>query len=145
MSPEQVRGEKLDARTDLFSFGLVIYEMATGKRAFSEDTAAELHEAILNRSPVPVRELDPALPPRLEGIINKALEKDRNARCQSAAELRADLEQLKRDAESGQSAAPSSGQVAVLEAPTAQRGKLWRIAAPVLLLALLGAGGLYYR
>lgn len=110
MSPEQIRSEKLDARSDLFSFGLVIYEMATWKRAFRQETVAELHEAILDRAPVPARELNPALPPRLEEIINKALEKDRNLRYQTAAELRADLLRLKRDADSGRatSRAPRS-------------------------------------
>ena len=101
MSPEQIRGEKLDARSDLFSCGLVIYEMATWQQAFRQETAAELHEAILNRRPVPARELNPALPPRLEEIINKALEKDRNLRYQTAAELRADLLRLQRDTDSG--------------------------------------------
>jgi eukaryotic-like serine/threonine-protein kinase len=101
MSPEQVRGEKLDARTDLFSFGLVIYEMATGKQAFGGNTAAELHEATLNRAPVPARELNPELPPRLEDIIKLALEKDREARYQTSAEMSADLKRLHRDAESG--------------------------------------------
>ena len=92
MSPEQVRGEKLDARTDLFSFGLVLYEMATGQRAFKGDTGPVIQKAILNENPAPVRELNPELPAKLEQIITKALEKGRETRYQSAAELRADLE-----------------------------------------------------
>jgi len=94
MSPEQVRGERLDARTDLFSFGLVLYEMATGQRAFSGDTVPVLHEAILNQAPVPARQLNPGLPSRLEQIISKALEKDRQLRYQHAGELRDDLKHM---------------------------------------------------
>jgi serine/threonine protein kinase len=95
MSPEQVRGDKLDARTDLFSFGLVLYEMATGQQAFSGETAAVLHEAILNRTPAPARDLNPELPVQLEQIINLALQKDRELRYQSAAQMRTDLELLR--------------------------------------------------
>jgi eukaryotic-like serine/threonine-protein kinase len=98
MSPEQVRGERLDPRTDLFSFGLVLYEMATRQRAFPGDSAPVLHHAILNQAPVPVRELNGQVPVKLENIVNRALEKDRNVRYQTAAEIRADLESLKVDA-----------------------------------------------
>ncbi len=91
MSPEQIRGEKLDARTDLFSLGLVLYEMFTGQRAFSGETAAIVHDAIVNQAPIRVRELNSALPPRLAATIDKALEKERAQRYQSAAEIRTDL------------------------------------------------------
>jgi eukaryotic-like serine/threonine-protein kinase len=99
MSPEQVRGEKLDARTDLFSLGLVLYEMAAGQRAFTGETTPILHDAILSHTPTPVRELNPELPPKLEEIIKRALEKDREARYQTASEIRADLESLRRKLE----------------------------------------------
>jgi Tol biopolymer transport system component len=97
MSPEQVRGEELDARTDLFSFGLVLYEMAVGQRAFTGETTPVLHEAILHHAPVPVRELNPRVPAKLERIIDKAIEKDRDARYQTAERIRSDLESLRRD------------------------------------------------
>jgi serine/threonine protein kinase len=99
MSPEQVRGEKLDARTDIFSFGLVLYEMATGKRAFTGDTGAELQEAILTQIPSPVQKENPGIPARLAEIVHKALEKKREARYQSASGMRADLGKLKQEVE----------------------------------------------
>jgi eukaryotic-like serine/threonine-protein kinase len=97
MSPEQVRGEKLDARTDLFSFGLVLYEMAAGQRAFAGETASILLDAILDHAPTPVRELNPEMPPELEEIVNRALEKDRELRYQSAVDICTDLQRLRRE------------------------------------------------
>jgi steroid delta-isomerase-like uncharacterized protein len=97
MSPEQARGEQLDARSDLFSFGAVLYEMLTGRMAFPGNTAAVMHDAILNRAPIPVTQLKPEVLPKLEEVINKALEKDCKLRYQNAADIRTDLQRLKRD------------------------------------------------
>ena len=99
MSPEQIRGDKLDVRTDLFSFGLVLYEMATGQHAFKGETGPEIQNAIIEDVPSPVRQLNPTVPAKLENIINLAIKKDRDARYQSATEIRADLETLKRERE----------------------------------------------
>jgi Tol biopolymer transport system component len=141
MSPEQVSGKELDARTDLFSFGAVLYEMCTGALPFQADTAALIFHAILERNPVPSPQLNHAIPGKLDEIIQKALEKDRNLRYQSAAELRTDLQRLRRDTE--------SGKVMVSGSAGSRRRSSWRLgwiaaAAAVLLLAIV-AVVLYFR
>jgi eukaryotic-like serine/threonine-protein kinase len=115
MSPEQVRAKELDARSDLFSFGAVLYEMTTGDLPFHGESSAMICEAIVNRAPVAVVRLNHDVPPKLEDIINKALEKDRDLRYQHASEMRSDLQRLKRDSEMGRAMAASSGTVAVAQ------------------------------
>jgi serine/threonine protein kinase/tetratricopeptide (TPR) repeat protein len=181
MSPEQVRAKELDTRSDLFSFGAVLYEMATGTLPFRGESTGVIFDGIMNRAPLPPLRLNPDMPPELERIINRALEKDRELRYQGAAEMRSELLRLKRDTDSGRMGAASSRMVAVAqdcgshvaapqvppasgsspalapassshatkatEAPVATGTKSWRLLVPasVVIVAVLIAGGLYFR
>src|ERR1700682_4402336 len=146
MSPEQVRGEELDERTDLFSLGLVLYEMSTGQRAFTGNTSGVIFDAILNRSPISPVRLNPLIPLQLEQIISKSLEKDRDLRYRTASDMRADLQRLKRDTDSSRSlfylSAPS---------PTQTVRKYWPhflwvgVLALALLLFAFNVGGMRQR
>ncbi len=145
MSPEQVSGKPLDARTDLFSFGATLYEMASGRLPFDRETTGATFGAILHEDAELPSHWNPQIPPQLDEIVRKALEKDRALRYQHASEMRTDLQRLKRDTESGHVSVASSSAVAQTKAPSSRMGAIWKIAVPVVLAGLLLAGGLYYR
>ena len=134
MSPEQVRAKDLDGRTDLFSFGAVLYEMATGKMPFNGSSSGEICATILHQNPQPASQVNPQVPPQLEAIIHKELEKDRNLRYQHAADLRSDLQRLKRDTDSGHSTATTSGTATVPHQAPVQQQRHWRIIVPAAVL-----------
>ena len=172
MSPEQVRAKELDARTDLFSFGAVLYEMATGKLPFDGGSSGEICGSILHQESLPPSHINPQISVGLETVIGKALEKDRNLRYQHASELRADLQRLKRDSESSHHSAvvvpgitdmanpgiesrssgskprvapPNATEAESSPNPQQPRSVLWKAFASALLVAAIVAGGLYWR
>src|SRR6266513_3139614 len=139
MSPEQARGEELDARTDLFSFGAVLYEMATGRMAFPGNTAAVVHDAILNRAPIPLSVLSPGLPLEFANIVDKALEKDRKLRYRSVAEIRNDLQRLQGGASAARLSATTGARAMV------RPGQPWKVfLSAALALTVLAVGSYLY-
>ncbi len=144
MSPEQLRAQDLDTRTDLFSFGAVLYEMATGKMAFDGPSAGAICAAILHDEPTPALQINPAIPPGLEALIRKALEKDRNLRCQSASEMRAGLQRIKLDSEARPVISPAPGAMPKAK-PSSRLHWIFAASAAIVLLAVLVAAGLWYH
>jgi eukaryotic-like serine/threonine-protein kinase len=145
MSPEQVRGSQLDPRTDLFSFGVMLYEMATGALPFRGDTSGVVFEAILNRAPVAPVRLNPDLPAKLEEVINRALEKDRDLRYQHASDLRVELQRLKRDTESGRAAVAVPANVTSTTKAERRVPTIWKFALPAVVVVAAIALAVFFR
>ncbi len=143
MSPEQAKAQDLDSRTDLFSFGIVLYEMATGKPAFTGNSSAMIFDAILNRAPTSPVLLNPKLPPGMESVVNKALEKDRDLRYQSASEMRADLKRVKRDSDSGRSGASATMTAIPASMQVAKKRSVFPMIVAAFAILSLVAAGLY--